>query len=77
MYQTELVRVTNIVTQKTKYYVIKCGTRCAISKKSYDKRYNSADGISCLYQRSRFYKGIEYNHCYTTVTYDSLASIEL
>lgn len=46
------MRVTNKTTKKTSYYVNKCGTFQRISKEDYYKRYDEADGLECVYQKS-------------------------
>lgn len=76
MYYSELVRVVNTATHETKYYVIKCDTRTRITRTEYNRRYDSAEGVSTLHQRSRMYRGVEYIHFFTTVIYEQLSSIQ-
>jgi len=49
-YQSELMKVTNIKTGKTTYYVSKCDVMQRISKVDFDQRYDIADGFSCCHQ---------------------------
>ena len=75
-YLSELIRVVNTQTSDTKYYVMMCGKRKRITRKIYNKRYDSATSICLLFQKSRMYRGVEYIHFYTTVTHESLSEIE-
>lgn len=77
MYSSEIIRVVNTATNVTKYYVIICDQRKQITRQAYDRRYDSANGVSCLFTKSRLYKGVTYYHHYTTVTYETLKDIQL
>lgn len=64
MYTSELMRTVNNETERTQYYVRKCGVFTRISKAEYNERRDSADGVSCLYTKA---KG-KFTRHYTTIT---------
>lgn len=51
-YQSELLRTVNLKTLAVTHYVKKCDTFARISRAEFYRRYDSADGFSCLATRS-------------------------
>lgn len=51
-YQSELLRVINIKTNKRSYYVKKCDVFTRVTLEDYDKRYDEADGFSCVHTKT-------------------------
>jgi len=66
LYQSELMRVENKATGGTTYFVKKCDVFARISRDDYEKRYQTSDGVSCLFTRSTK----RHIRHYTTVIYE-------
>lgn len=64
-YQSELLRTVNSESGKTYFYIKKCNEFTRISKEEYNERYDSSDGVSCLFTDI---KG-KFTRHYTTVTF--------
>lgn len=67
IYYSEVKRTVNTKTGKTRYYVKKCGVFSRIGRAEYEKRYDEATGLSCLWNKLVG----DSNHCYTTLIYDN------
>lgn len=50
-FRSELMRCENKQTNKTTYYVEKCGVFSRISKEDYNKRYDEADGFELVWAK--------------------------
>lgn len=66
-YQSELMTCTNLSTGKVTYYVSKCDVFQRVSLRDYLERYESADGLSCMYVKAskthrRDYRTVTYYH---------------
>ena len=63
-YYSELLKTVNNKNGLITYFVKKCDIFTRISKNEYDERYNSAYGISNLYNTT----SSNFNRFYTTIT---------
>lgn len=63
---SELMICETLATGRLTYYVAICGTFRRISKAEYDKRYQSADGLDCIYTVAKRH----YRRQYCTVRYE-------
>ena len=66
IYYSELMRSVNKTSGKITYYVKVCDVMKRITREEYDKRYDDADGISCLYTKET---KAHWRH-YTTAIYE-------
>ena len=66
IYYSELMRSVNKTSGKITYYVKICDVMKQITREEYDKRYDDADGVSCLYTKQA---KTHWRH-YTTVSYE-------
>lgn len=66
LYQTELMESVRLADGKVTYYVKICDVFKRVSKSEYDRRYNEADGLSCLYSK----ESRTHRRSYRTVTYE-------
>ena len=67
IYYSELLRSVNKTSGKITYYVKVCDVMKRITREEYNKRYEDADWISCLYTKAtkthwRQYATVVYEH---------------